>query len=107
MRRIPSMLVSMFVLGGLLLLAACSKDQDARDDLQATQDSLNAYHQVVYQWQLKVVDAICQLEVDVYDVLDSGGDERAAGPPSDQGANRLCPEGPGDPDGRPPPPPEL
>jgi hypothetical protein len=103
MRRILMFLT----LASVVFLTGCGKDQVARDDLQATKDALNAYHAELYAWQEKVYNAICQLEADLYDFADSGGDTRAAGPSSAPGSHRLCPVGPGDPDGRPPEPPKL
>ncbi len=87
-------------LAALLPLAAC-KDTDLRAKLKP-------YFQAQYDWSVKVRNAVCQLETDVYDVTDSGGDTRVAGPSTDPGSNRLCPDGPGDPGaGMPPQPPVL
>ena len=96
MRRI----VLLLALVGVVLATGSCKDTELRTDL-------NAYHQALEAWQTDVYEAVCQLESDVYDLPDSAGDQRLPGPVSDRGSNRLCKTGPGDPDGRPPKPPEL
>ncbi len=107
MRRI----VLLFALVGVVLVTGSCTDQDARDDIQATQDTLNSYHADLYAWQEKVSNAVCQLEVDVYDITyppnPPGVDINPSGPFGSLGSYRLCPSGPGDDDGRPPSPPEL
>jgi len=96
MRRITPVLA----LAALLPLAGC-KDTDLRAKLKP-------YFQEQYDWGVKVRNAVCQLEADVYDVANSAGDTRAAGPATDPGSNRLCSDGPGEPGaGMPPQPPDL
>lgn len=56
-----------------------------------------------YDYDSRVWNALCQLEVDVYDTPNSAGDTRMAG---NSGNDRFCPTGE-DPPGRPPPPPEI
>lgn len=95
-----------FLVAALTLAAGACTDSQARADIQAVKDSLNTWMSNVHSWHGRVANAVCQLEFDVYDVADSGGDTRAAGPTASPGSNRLC-SGPGDPVGQPPEPPQL
>lgn len=74
-------------LGLVLMLAACGKP--AKDtELRAV---LKPWLQEEYQWHLKVFTAICQLEEKA--MIDI--------------PKRLCPNGPGEPGGKPPAPPAF
>jgi hypothetical protein len=95
-------------LGAVVLVAAGCKDQTARDSIADLKAKLTTHFQAQYDWGVKVRNALCQLETDVYDVKDSGNKTRTAGPATAPGSYRLCPDGPGDPvAGMPPKPPEL
>lgn len=103
MRRITLALA----LGAAVFVAAGCQDQQARTDIANMKATLNSHFQDEQAWDLKVKNAVCQLEADVYDVKDSGGDTRTAGPADNPGSNRLCPNGPGDPTASNPPPPPV
>lgn len=104
MRRITQVLAA----AALILVAAGCTDQQARTSIQTMKDSLTPYFQKQYEWGMNVRNALCQLEFDVYNVKDSRGDTRTAGPATDPGSFRLCPDGPTDPNaGKPPQPPKL
>ena len=74
-----------------LSVASCSGDREARTDISGTKYLLREWSGAVDAWNNRVYRAVCQLEADVYDITDSGGDIRdPQGPPSAPGENRLC-----------------
>ena len=104
----------LFTLAALVLFSAscdviCNcADEEVRQEVTELKTALTTWFTALDAWNNKVSKAVCQLESDVYDVTDTGGDRRSPqGPEGSPGSDRLCPNGPGDPTGDPPNPPDL